>query len=262
MTIKEMCERKQELGYSYEEIAELSDLSVEVVQQVLEGIIKSPEYEVLKMLEEVLEVKEDYEYSDEMKEAPADYQFTKQQGEYTLEDYFALPDEQRVELIDGVIYDMAAPTAVHQIIGAEIQNIFRDYIRKRKGRCIAIISPVDVQLDCDDKTMVQPDILILCDRNKLKKGRVFGAPDFVVEVLSPSTRRKDIFIKTEKYRHAGVREYWRVDWSKKRIYVDEFEKGKETKIYTLEDKIPVGIFDYECEVNFAEMQEYVSFWDI
>ena len=128
MTIEEMRERKQELGYSYKRIAELSGLPVETVQMVLGGLIKSPEYEVLKMLEEVLEAKEDYEYSDELKDEVTAYQFKKQQGEYTIEDYFALPDDQRVELIDSVIYDMSAPTTGHQGISGEIYSVFHNYI--------------------------------------------------------------------------------------------------------------------------------------
>ena len=120
-------------------------------------------------------------------------------------------------------------------------------------------APMDVQLDCDDRTVVQPDILIVCDRKKFKNGRVFGAPDFVVEVLSPSTRKKDIQIKTRKYRNAGVREYWMVDIEKEQIIVYRFEKSDLAAIYTFQDKIPVGIFDDECEVDFAEVAEKIAF---
>ena len=90
----------------------------------------------------------------------------KRQGEYTLEDYYALPEEQRVELIDGVIYDMSAPTSVHQLLGTEILLVLKDYIRKEHGLCVPVASPIDVQLDCDDKTMVQPDVIVVCDLGK------------------------------------------------------------------------------------------------
>lgn len=118
---------------------------------------------------------------------------------------------------------------------------------------------MDVQLDCDDKTIVQPDVLLVCDRNKLKNGRVFGVPDLVVEVLSPSTRKKDILIKYGKYLNAGVKEYWIVDPAKKRICVYEFEKDDFPVMYTFDDKVPVGIFEGECEVDFAEIYEYTGF---
>ncbi len=85
------------------------------------------------------------------------------QGEYTLEDYYALPDDQRVELIDGVLYDMSAPYTTHQIASFEICMQLAAYINSQKGLCRALFAPVDVQLDCDDKTMLQPDVLVVCD---------------------------------------------------------------------------------------------------
>lgn len=124
---------------------------------------------------------------------------------------------------------------------------------------MVFISPTDVQLDCDNKTMVQPDVFVLCDKSKLKKQVLFGYPDLIIEVLSPSTRTKDIHIKTRKYRLAGVREYWIVDPMKRQIFVHNFEKGNLSSLYTFEDKVPVGIWDGKCEVDFKEIYEYVSF---
>ena len=82
---------------------------------------------------------------------------------------------------------------------------------------MAFCLPVDVQLDCDNRTMLQPDVFVTCNKDKLKKRNVYGAPDFVVEILSPSTRRKDMTIKKEKYKKAGVREYWMVDIDNEKI---------------------------------------------
>lgn len=194
-----------------------------------------------------------------VREDVAPYLASKRQGEYTLEDYLAIPDEYRTELIDGVIYDMASPRDIHQIVNGTIYVELYNHIKKKKGKCIVLHAPMDVQLDCDDRTVVQPDILIICDRKKFKNGRVFGDPDFVVEVLSPSTRKKDIQIKTRKYRNAGVREYWMVDIEKEQIIVYRFEKSDLAAIYTFQDKIPVGIFDDECEVDFAEVAEKIAF---
>lgn len=262
MTIEEMKRRKKELGYSYEKIAKLSGIPVGTVQKVLGGITKAPRYETIRALEDVLK---HYEYHPEatysymIKEEAVPYQVVKKQGEFTTEDYFAIPDEQRVELIDGVIYDMASPTSIHQVLGDEINMVFRDYIKKNKGACITVTAPLDVQLDEDDKTIVQPDVLIICDRAKFKNKKVFGAPDLVVEILSPSTRKKDIVIKTTKYMDAGVREYWIVDPENKRVCVYCFEKNGFPIMYTFEAKIPVGIWNGECEVDFAEIYDYVSF---
>ena len=265
MTIQEMNEKKRELGYSYEQIALLSGIPLSTVQKVLGGVTKAPRYETLKALEEVFkEVDWNFdfmegEYASMLKEA-SPYGVQKKQGEYTLEDYFALPDEQRVELIDGVFYDMANPTGIHQVLGGELYALFREYIRKNKGDCVPIMSPIDVQLDCDDRTMVQPDVLILCDRKKLvKKGGIYGAPDFIVEVLSPSTKKKDMVKKNQKYMDAGVKEYWMVDPDKKRVTVYLYEDPEVVHMYTFDDEVPVGIFNGECKINFAEIYEYMEF---
>lgn len=254
MTIGEMQELRKQLGYSYEMVAQVSGVPLGTVQKVLLGITKCPRYDTIKALEEVFKPM----YDSIVKETSA-YNITASQDEFTVEDYLKLPEEERMELIDGVIYDLGAPTDKHQIIRDEIFARFRDYIRKKKGKCITITSPIDVQLDCDNRTMVQPDVVIVCDRNKFKKGRIFGAPDLVVEVLSNSTKKKDVFIKGNKYWNAGVREYWLVDPNKKVVHVYEYEKEDFQTIYTFEDKVPVGIWNNECEVDFAEIYEYISF---
>lgn len=174
-------------------------------------------------------------------------------GESTLENYYALPDDVRVELIDGVFYDMSAPTTIHQIFVSEVHRILKNYVEKKRGKCIPLVSPVDVQLDCDDKTMVQPDVLVICDRDKVIRRCVYGAPDFIAEVMSPSTSRKDSVIKLRKYKEAGVREYWMVDSDKKRVIVYDWSKGDIPKIYSFKDKVPVGIFDGECEIDFVKL---------
>lgn len=256
MTLEEMKELKKELGFSYEYIAKMANLPVGTVQKVLGGITKTPRYETLKALESVFELKQ----SNVIRESQPVYQVEKKQGEYTAEDYFALPDERRVELIDGVIYDMASPTAIHQFLADELRGWFMTYVRKKGGKCLPFTSPLDVQLDCDDKTIVQPDVVIICDRNKYKAGRIFGAPDLVVEVISPSTMKKDIYLKSLKYENAGVREYWIVDPKKKRIFVHQFEKTDSMiDVYTFDDEVPVGIWNNECKVVFREIYEYIEF---
>ncbi|MEO2238425.1 Uma2 family endonuclease [Dorea sp. YH-dor226] len=259
MTIEEMRAWKKELGYSYEKIAELSGLPVGTVQKVLGGITKSPRYETLQALELVFRPLRSVPDASVIKEESTEYQASKRQGEYDVLDYLAFPQEVRVELIDGTIYEMASPSDVHQLICDEINMRFREYIRKKHGKCITITAPLDVQLDCDEKTMVQPDVSIICDRSKFRNGRVAGAPDLVAEVLSPATQRRDVSLKMGKYMNAGVREYWIVDPVKKRVYVYEFEKDIFPVMYTFEHKVPVGIFDGECEVDFTEIYEYVSF---
>ena len=274
LTVKEMKQKKRELGYSYEKIADLSGVPVSTVRKVLGGSTKAPRSSTLQALSRAFlqdPVSKDgagyhypvdtHNYEPQMVWAaePA-YGFAKKQGEYTLEDYLALPDERRVELIDGVIYDMSAPTGYHQLIAGQLYSTLLSWIRGKKGSCMPFISPVDVQLDCDDRTIVQPDVLILCDKSKYTPARIIGAPDFVAEVLSKSTRRKDIFIKLNKYKNAGVREYWMIDPDKKTVMAWNFEKEDEVKMYGFRDNIPVGIYNEECVIDFAAIDDLVTPW--
>ncbi len=280
MTITEMNERKRELGYTDARISELSGVPLSTVRKVLGGITKAPRYDTIKALEKVLgketagsgynsRISDNettaFSYDSCMtsgapqgvREVQPAYS-TKKQGEYTLEDYLAIPDERRVELIDGVIYDMSSPLGHHQIIAGQIYFHLVSYISGKGGPCIPFIAPIDVQLDCDDKTIVQPDVMILCDRSKYTPQRIVGAPDFVVEVFSKSTRKKDMFIKLNKYRTAGVREYWMVDPDKKNVIVFHFENDDDLSVYTFRDKVPVGIYGGDCVIDFAPIDDYVS----
>lgn len=264
MTIKEMNERRKELGYSYERVAELSGVPVGTVQKVLGGITKSPRYETLRSLERVLRSSDEYVYDWEKdtsaREAVSAYG-AKKQGMYTVKDYYELSKDERLELIDGVLYNMSSPSSIHQVLTGKIFNKLENYIMEKKGKCIPIISPMDVQLDCDEKTILQPDVMIVCDRDKIKKGVVYGAPDFVVEVLSSSTKRRDKNLKLNKYTCAGVREYWIVDPKKKNIvvYADDGEEDYDILIYTFENEVPVHIFNKECKINFKEIYDYIAF---
>lgn len=196
-----------------------------------------------------------------LKEELATYLAHKKQGEYTIDDYYSLTEEHRVELIDGIIYDMSSPSSIHQIILSRVWNQFDKYISSNKGSCIAMLAPMDVQLDCDDKTIVQPDIFIICDREKLKRNVIYGAPDLVVEILSPSTQNTDIKIKTAKYRKAGVKEYWIINPNTKQICVHIFSPNNNTTLYSFDDNVPVGIWDGECVVDFKEIYDYFKFLD-
>ena len=271
MTVKEMNEKKRELGYSYEQIAELSGVPLSTVRKVLGGITKAPRYATLEAMAKAFEkekenkekrsfVRRGIEKASVLKEAATAYGHTKKQGEYTLEDYLALPDERRVELIDGVIYDMSAPTGYHQMIAGRLYTMLFQWINGKEGKCMPFMSPVDVQLDCDNKTIVQPDVLILCDKSKYTPARIVGAPDFVAEVLSKSTKRKDIFIKLNKYKNAGVREYWIIDPDRKTVMVWHFEKDDNIALYSFRDRIPVGIYDGELVIDFAEIDDMVTPW--
>lgn len=253
MTVEEMKQRKKELGFTNEKISELSGVPLGTVQKIFAGVTDSPRYSTLMALSKIFSNE-----ADMVKETVMSYH-VKRQGEYTLEDYYALPDERRAELIDGIIYDMSSPTNIHQLLSAEIWEQLKSYIRKKRGDCIPFMAPADVQLDCDDRTMVQPDVFVVCDRSKIINRCTFGAPEFVIEILSPATRKKDISIKLKKYIGAGVLEYWIVDPDKKTVVVYDFAHEELPALYGFNAKVPVGIFEGECKVDFAAIYEYVSF---
>lgn len=185
-------------------------------------------------------------------------------GDKTLEDYLALPEGTRVELVDGVFYDMAAPTLLHQRLILKIAEALDDFIEKNGGSCVTFVAPVDVQLFQDDKTCVQPDIMVVCDRGKLLGVRLTDVPDLVIEIASPGNWRMDAIIKRQKYFEAGVREYWIVFPEDKRVLVYQFEgsdkqESIQAAVYTFADKVSVGIWDGRCQVDFAEIYETVRF---
>jgi len=269
MTIEEMKKKKRELGYTNEQVAQLSGVPLGTVQKIFAGITSAPRYETLQALEAIFKpdctggfttrYSADQNGSSSLHESAVPYR-TKKQGEYTLEDYYALPDDQRAELIDGVLYDMTSPTYPHQIIQLEIGMQLSNYIDANHGSCMPFVAPADVQLDCDNRTMVQPDVFVICNRDKLSKSRSMGAPDFIVEILSPSTWKKDSYLKLHKYAAAGVREYWLVDPDKLKIMVYNLEQEDMAALYTFSDQVPVAIFDGGCKIDFARIYEKMRFF--
>ena len=267
MKIEELKEKKKELGYSNAKLAELSGVPLGTIQKIFGGSTSAPRRSTLLALERILapapaeSVSKTYPPGREILqvcEPQAAYSYDRQ-GAYTLDDYYALPDERRVELIDGVFYDMTAPAATHQLIAGEIYAIFRNHIRSHHGPCIPCMSPFDVQLDRDNKTMVEPDVAVVCNRDIIIRRCIYGAPDLTVEILSPSTKRKDMIIKLNKYMNAGVREYWIVDPDAETVTVYDFEHDQFPIYYTFEDTVPVMIWDGACRVDFKEIKDYIGF---
>ena len=173
--------------------------------------------------------------------------------EYTVEDIYALPEGKRAELIDGVIYDMALPNRRHQRIVGGLYRKIADYIDSKKGECEVDIAPFAVFLNANDRTYVEPDIAVICDKSKLDDKGCMGAPDWIIEVVSQGSKRIDYHIKLFKYRTAGVREYWIVDPMRDRIMVYNFET-EDTMEYTFTDKVKAGIYE-DLEIDFFELQE-------
>lgn len=252
MKIEEMREKKREFGYTFAQIADLSGVPLGTVQKIFNGETKSPRYDTVLALERIFKEKMVV-----MESTPA-YTVNKKPGEYTIEDYRALPDDQRVELIDGYFYDMAAPTTFHQLMAGELYRQIANFILDQGGNCIPFISPVDVQLDNDEKTMIQPDVVIICDPGQIIRRNILGAPDFVLEVVSPGTRRRDHILKLSKYAAAGVKEYWIVDPYQGRILVYYFESEETPTIYPIDADIPVNIYDGKLVLKFQRIAKWAK----
>lgn len=190
--------------------------------------------------------------------APAYGESSHTQGNYTIDDYYALPEDRRVELIDGYFYDMGAPTTAHQAILGQLHLHFAACVENHP-ECELFFAPTDVRLDLDNRTMVQPDLLIVCRREDNDKRRINGAPDFVIEIVSPSNRAHDTKLKLFKYRNAGVREYWIVDPEDQSVVVYDLEGEKDLpQRYSFTDTIPVSISNGECRIDFARILEKVK----
>ena len=161
---------------------------------------------------------------------------------YTSADYWNLPEGQRAELIDGQMYMMAPPSYRHQRLVAQFTKILGQYIDSKKGDCVVLPAPFAVNLHADDETYVEPDINVICDKNKLSDRGCEGAPDFIIEIVSPSSRRMDYSTKNALYSEAGVREYWIVDPVKERVTVYHYEEDDAPTIYSFDQPITVAIY--------------------
>ena len=170
---------------------------------------------------------------------------------HTIEDYWNLPEGQRAELMDGEMYMMATPSRVHQRLVMILSNSIFNFIQNNNGDCEIYPSPFAVFLNADDKTYLEPDISVICDKNKLTDDGCNGAPDWIIEVVSPSSRQMDFNKKLFKYRASGVREYWIVDSMKQQIMVYNFEHD-DFEQYSFSDKVKVGIYD-DFEIDFSEI---------
>lgn len=173
----------------------------------------------------------------------------KKEAMYTIDDIYALPDGERAELIDGQIYYMAPPNTKHQRLLNYISTEINIYIRQKNGVCEVFPAPFAVFLNKNDKNYVEPDISVICDKDKITDKGCYGAPDWIVEIVSPGSRQMDYFTKLFKYRNVGVREYWIVDPIKEQVIVYKFEK-EVMEEYSFDEEIAVGIYkDFSIQIQ-------------
>lgn len=169
----------------------------------------------------------------------------KRENLYTIEDIYLLPEGERAELIDGRIYYMAPPSTRHQGLVTDLLCQIGRHIRENNGSCEVFPAPFAVFLSENNRTYVEPDISVICDGSKLTEKGCVGAPDWVIEIVSPSSRQMDYYRKLFQYRTAGVREYWVVDPERERVTVYHFERDTMEE-YPFGREIPVGIYEGFC----------------
>lgn len=175
-----------------------------------------------------------------------------QKEPYTLEYIENLPEGERAELIDGDVYMMAPPNTMHQRISGFLHIKIGSYIERKKGKCEVFAAPFAVYLNDDDYNYVEPDLSVICDSDKVDKKGCHGAPDLIMEIVSPSSRRMDYLIKLNQYQKAGVREYWVIDPADKSVLVYDFKQENVEK-YTFKDRVKVGIYE-DLWIDFSEFK--------
>lgn len=271
MTIEEMKARKIELGLTNEMLAQASGVPLGTIEKIMSGLTKAPRKFTIDAIERALAEEprrrdgnstggyagsfSARDRTSAVRESSGYYTEAAARKRYTLEDYYAQPEDQREELIDGIFYDMSAPSALHQMILGDLYLLFRECADRHGMPCRVILSPFDVRLDRDNYTMVQPDLMICCGDFDAEMNHYEGAPDLTVEILSPATRSKDMILKLYKYQHAGVKEYWIVDPLYRTVTVHDFaDENYDPKKYRFDEEIPVRISGGTCRIDFSRVQ--------
>ena len=173
----------------------------------------------------------------------------KENKKYTYADYLTWSDEEKWEIIDGIPYMQAAPSWQHQSISVELVAQFSSYLKNKTCKVFHapfdLIIPDKTETEEETTTIVQPDIVIICDKNGLKGTGYYGVPPLIIEILSPSTARRDKLYKLNKYETVGVQEYWMIEPDLKLVSVFKMQENKKyarPEMYTEEDFIEVSIF--------------------
>lgn len=172
---------------------------------------------------------------------------------YTEDDYYSIPEDVRAELIDGQIYYKAASSRIHQEILSDLHAAIHQYLKSKGCPCKVYPAPFAVKLREDKKTIVEPDISVICDRNKLTDRGCTGSPDWIIEIVSPGNSSHDYIRKLNLYADSGVREYWIVNPMEQSIFVYHLEKDSfKAASYTFHDKIKVNIYN-DLWIDFSDI---------
>lgn len=249
MDVSDLKKMKSNSKLTNAEIAELSGIPVSTVNKIFSGATQNPRYATLLAIEQVLATKEKIPFTyDELKQEPtmireanAAYQYNARR--YNGQDIEKLSEWSRAELIDGRLYMLSAPNRMHQFLVTKLLFAIEGHIQKNKGGCHVYTSPFDVRLFKDDQTVVQPDLLVVCNKDILTEKGCSGAPDWVIEIVSKSNSVHDYINKMLQYQKAGVREYWIVDPFQEAVTVYNFENPKMSGKYSYSEEISSGVLE-------------------
>lgn len=237
---EEMKRCKESYGYTYEQLEEITGVSKAAIRKALNGRTKQPRRATIAALRQVLT-----RFFPDQEDL--------QHGLFGMEDYMALPDRRRVEMIDGVFYEMEEPIRVHQVMREGIVAALTDQLREQDMSWVIPAADAEVQPDEDGLTVVRPDMFMVCDGSGLADGRYAGPPDFVIEIMSSLTRHKDMQVKRRKYAAAGVREYWLADVTARSVMVLTFGENEAAHLFGMDETVPVGISEGRLKVDFGDI---------
>ncbi len=182
----------------------------------------------------------------------------KYQGEYVISDLVGVPDDVFYELIEGCVFERNTPTVVRQEILAEIQFAFSYFIKSNKGKCKVLPAPTGLTFENDDKNFLIPDLMIICDEKKITEELIVGAPDFVLEIASPSNSRRDYGVKQQIYMNKGVREYWIINPMKRVLTIYNYEDSECPSIHSLDEQVDVAIYGGKLKINLSEISSIIK----
>lgn len=288
MTVEQMKAVKKEYGLSYEIISQDTGIPYSTVSKIMMGVTKAPRRDTVRRLTAYFQQMQGGAGSDgqgrageqealnragqesdrKLKTAGPEGQMTeKGRARVTIGQRDALPNARRTELIDGVLYDLLSPSPEHQDLMFLIGRQLGDCLDQSPSGCHMFMAPLDVVLSESEPTVLQPDLVVIGDKDRFRNGKYYGAPRLVIEVLSPSSRRRDVTVKMRKYTDAGVSEYWMVDSAGKKVIVcdlevlrDESRDGDIEYLYGFDGKVPLLCSGGRCSVDFdvirRRMEDY------
>ena len=273
--IEELNAIRKKRRMSYKELAERSGVPLGTIQKIFGGYTRSPRYDNLLAIEQVVTApaegtvlpgwSEDafYEHM-KLEESAAPYQ-AGDRGEYTVDDLKKTDDAIRYELMDGRLYALATPRVAHQLVVNEIRRQLETFITGQGGPCLVLDSGIAVNPEGNDRDWLIPDLMVACDPGIFDEWAARKGPDMVVEVLSRTTRLRDLYYKVGKYCDFGVREYWIVDVAREKVVVHVFNQEEDdgtSETYTFSEPVPVAIFDGQASIDLSRIRELLDQWHV